>query len=202
MQKIHVTYRKVSELIPYARNARTHSDEQVAEIAASIKEFGWSDPIVLDGENGILAGHGRLLAARKLGLSEVPTIDLHGLTPAQKKAFVIANNKLAEKAGWDEELLGLEMADLKALDYDLSLTGFDMGEIDALIADVQDHPQEDPDEDLPEAPEQPVTKTGDVWVLGVHRLMCADSTKPENLRILMGEKEDIMGGGTCSQTST
>jgi ParB-like chromosome segregation protein Spo0J len=114
----------VEELIPYARNARTHSDAQVAQIAASIREFGWTNPILLDGQSGIIAGHGRLLAARKLGMSEVPCIELAGLTETQRKAYILADNKLAMNAGWDDEMLRLELGDLAAMDFDMALTGF------------------------------------------------------------------------------
>lgn len=127
-----VDFRPAAALIPYARNARTHSEAQVAEIAASIREFGWTNPILVDGDNGVIAGHGRLLAARKLGLDTVPVIELAGLTEAQKRAYVIADNKLALNAGWDMELLGIELGELEALGFDLSLTGFGEEEIDCV----------------------------------------------------------------------
>lgn len=130
---ITITQRKVDELIPYVRNSRTHSDEQVAQIAASIKEFGWTNPILVDGEGVIIAGHGRLMAARKLGYSEVPTIELRDLTDAQKKAYVIADNRLALNAGWDNEMLTLELGELAAEGYNLDLLGFDTKELDALL---------------------------------------------------------------------
>src|SRR5688500_3851999 len=170
-----VEYRAVTALIPYVRNARTHSDAQVAQIAASIREFGWTNPILVDGDNGIIAGHGRLLAARKLGLSEVPVIELAGLSEAQKRAYVIADNKLALNAGWDNELLALEFGDLESLGFDLSLTGFDDLEI-ASIRSLANPGLTDPD-DIPETPVQPVSIAGDVWILGKHRLICGDSTK-------------------------
>jgi ParB-like chromosome segregation protein Spo0J len=119
-----IVARKVEELIPYARNARTHSDAQVAQIAASIREFGWTNPILLDGQSGIIAGHGRLLAARKLGMSEVPCIELAGLTETQRKAYILADNKLAMNAGWDDEMLRLELGDLAAMEFDMALVGF------------------------------------------------------------------------------
>lgn len=131
---LKVEQRKVEELIPYARNARTHSDKQVAHLAGLIREFGWTNPILIDGDNGIIAGHGRLAAARKLGLTEVPVIELKHLTPAQKRAYILADNKAALNAGWDSELLTLELADLKELDLDMELTGFELGEIDELLA--------------------------------------------------------------------
>jgi ParB-like chromosome segregation protein Spo0J len=127
-----IEYRSLDALIPYARNARTHSDAQVAQIAASIREFGWTNPVLVDGDNGIIAGHGRLLAARKLGMSQAPVIELAGLSEAQKRAYILADNKLALNAGWDDELLALEFADLASLGVDLSLTGFGEDEILAL----------------------------------------------------------------------
>ena len=132
-----LVWRNVADLIPYARNSRTHSDEQVAQIAASIKEFGWTNPILTDGDNGLIAGHGRLLAARKLGQKEVPTIELTGLTDTQKKAYIIADNKLALNAGWDDEMLKIEIADLLADGFTLSVLGFDADELQKLL-DVPD----------------------------------------------------------------
>lgn len=191
MQKLAIKYRSVDSLIPYARNARTHSEEQVSRIAASIKEFGWTNPILIDGENGIIAGHGRVMAARKLGIIEVPTIELSDLTDTQKRAYILADNKLALDAGWDEELLSLELADLKDLDFDLGLTGFSTDELDELLADAEEHPTEDPEAEQPDPPENPVTKQGDVWILGVHRLYCGDSCKPESIGKVLGSD----GGG-------
>lgn len=129
-----IVYLPVAGLVPYVSNARTHSDDQVAQIAASIKEFGFTNPILIDGDKGIIAGHGRLQAARKLGLDSVPTIELHGLSDAQRRAYILADNKLALNAGWDNELLALELADLADLDFDLSLVGFDDDELAALLA--------------------------------------------------------------------
>jgi ParB-like chromosome segregation protein Spo0J len=133
-----LVWRNVADLIPYARNSRTHSDEQVAQIAASIKEFGWTNPILTDGDNGLIAGHGRLLAARKLGHKEVPTIELTGLTDTQKKAYIIADNKLALNAGWDDEVLKVELAELQELDFNLDITGFSALEIAALSLEEKD----------------------------------------------------------------
>jgi len=129
---VKITQKKVTELIPYVNNSRTHSDEQIAQIAASIKEFGWTNPILVDGSNGIIAGHGRLLAARKLGYEEVPTIELADLTETQKKAYIIADNRLALNAGWDNEMLALELGEIGELGFDLDLTGFNAEEIQAL----------------------------------------------------------------------
>src|SRR5574340_1010850 len=134
-EQLRVEYRKIETLIPFARNPRTHSEAQIAKLASSIVEFGWTQPILVDGANGVIAGHGRLAAARKLGLDEVPVIELGHLTPAQKRAYVISDNRLALDAGWDEEMLALELAELSEAGYDLALTGFDEAEIDALLAD-------------------------------------------------------------------
>lgn len=148
--ELKVVYRQVNDLIPYARNARTHSDEQVTRIASSIKEFGFTNPILIDGDNGILCGHGRLAAAKKLGLREVPTIELSGMTDAQKRAYILADNKLALDAGWDESFLKLELKELEAIGADLDLTGFDDEELTALLADDEgDEFPELPDNDLP-----------------------------------------------------
>ncbi|WP_051090244.1 site-specific DNA-methyltransferase [Caldimonas manganoxidans] len=192
MNSLNVEYRKVEALIPYARNPRTHPDAQIAKIAASIVEFGWTNPILVDGESGIIAGHGRLAAARKLGLTEVPVIELGHLTPAQKRAYVIADNRLALDAGWDEELLALELAELSEAGYDLALTGFEGEEIEALLAeataDAQTEPDaEDPDaaDDVPEAPAVPVSRPGDIWAIGPHRLICGDATDPDVIAALM-----------------
>ncbi|MEP9390576.1 site-specific DNA-methyltransferase [Mesorhizobium sp. KR9-304] len=186
-----IEYRPLSELIPYARNARTHSDRQIAEIAASIREFGWTNPILVDGENGIIAGHGRLLAARKLGMAEVPVIELDGLTEAQKRAYVIADNKLALNAGWDDELLALEFGDLQSLGFDLALTGFGEDEIAALMS----HGTvglTDPDE-VPATPKEAASRAGDIWVMGKHRLVCGDSTDPEAVSLaLAGVSPNLM----------
>lgn len=188
---ITITHRKVDELIPYVRNSRTHSDEQVAQIAASIKEFGWTNPILVDGDGVIIAGHGRLLAARKLGFDEVPTIELRDLTEAQKKAYVIADNRLALNAGWDNEMLTLELGELAAEGYNLDLLGFDTKELDALLNPEVVDGLVDEDE-VPEAGPEPITKPGDVWVLGRHRLMCGDSTSIESLeRLCAGQLVDM-----------
>jgi site-specific DNA-methyltransferase (adenine-specific) len=173
----------VANLVPYARNSRTHSAAQVDKIAASIKEFGFLNPVIVDGENGIIAGHGRILAAQKLGLETVPTIEAAHLTDAQRKAYIIADNRLALDAGWDDEMLRVELQDLDAVDFDLTLTGFDLDEIAALTADEPTEGLTDEDA-VPEVPEQPVTVEGDVWLLGRHRLMCGDSTRIDHLEKL------------------
>src|SRR6478735_3255212 len=152
---LRVEYRPVTSLIPFAKNARTHSDAQVAQIAASIREFSWTNPILVDGENGVIAGHGRLLAARKLGMDTVPVIELAGMSETQKRAYIIADNKLSLNAGWDEELLGLELADLGSFGFDLSLTGFSELEIGSLTS-RGNAGLTDPDE-IPEAPAHPTS---------------------------------------------
>jgi DNA modification methylase len=182
-KNLQITYRPIESLIPYARNSRTHSDAQVAQIAASIKEFGWTNPVLIDAEGGIIAGHGRIMAGRKLGITEAPCIVLDGLTEAQRRAYVIADNKLALNAGWDIDLLKIELGDLQALDFDLSLTGFDPGELGNLLADKTEG-LTDPDA-VPETPVNPVTVLGDVWLMGKHRLMCGDSTVATDVEALL-----------------
>jgi DNA modification methylase len=179
-------------LIPYARNSRTHSDEQVAQIAASIREFGFTNPVLIGADNDIIAGHGRVLAARKLGVEQVPCIRLGHLTDAQKRAYVIADNKLALNAGWDDEFLKLELQELDEAGFDLELTGFNEDELKALMSVEVIEGNTDPDE-VPEVPEDPVTVLGDIWTLGNHRLMCGDSTSIDAAEKLMdGEKADIV----------
>jgi DNA modification methylase len=181
----------VESLVPYARNARTHSDEQVAQIAASIKEFGFTSPLLVDGDNGILAGHGRLAAARKLGLIEVPVIELAHLSPQQRKAYILADNRLALNAGWDEDLLKLELSELADLDFDLDLIGFTDKELDVLLGADENAGLTD-DDAVPEVPEEPVSKRGDVWILGEHRVMCGDSTMLADVEKLMdGQLADM-----------
>ena len=182
----------VDTLIPYARNARTHNDAQVAQIAASIAEYGWTNPILTDGERGVIAGHGRLMAARKLGLNEVPVIELAHLTPEQKKAYILADNRIAENAGWDQELLKLELAELQAADYDLSLMGFTDDEIDDLLNPQDEGGGLTEDDAIPEPPVDPVSRPGDLWILGNHRLLCGDSTVLSDVERLMdGQLADM-----------
>lgn len=182
---------KLDALIPYARNSRTHSDAQVAQIAASIKEFGFTNPVLIDETGSIIAGHGRVMAARKLAIADVPSIRLTHLTEAQKKAYVIADNKLALNAGWDDEMLAVELTDLKDMGFDLDLTGFSTDEIEALLAPVGTEGLTDEDA-VPEVPEAPVTVLGDVWLLGKHRLMCGDSTSIDAVdKLMVGQKADM-----------
>jgi site-specific DNA-methyltransferase (adenine-specific) len=181
----------VEALIPYAKNSRTHSDAQVAQIAASIKEFGWTNPILIDGTKGIIAGHGRLMAARKLGYSKVPVIELKDMTESQKKAYVIADNQLAMNAGWDMDLLKIEVADLNEDGFDLELLGFDSKMLDSLLAPEVTEGLTDEDA-IPEVPKEPKTKLGDVYILGEHRLMCGDSTSIEAVEKLTDGLVDIL----------
>ena len=174
---------KIDKLIPYARNSRTHSDEQVAQIAASIKEWGWTTPVLVDDTGQIIAGHGRIMAARKLGMAEVPVIVAEGWTDAQKRAYVIADNKLALNAGWDNELLALELGELGDLGFDLDLTGFTDEEIAALMPVELEPGLTDPD-DAPAVQENSITVPGDVWIMGKHRLLCGDSTSVSDLEKL------------------
>jgi DNA modification methylase len=183
----------IERLIPRAINPRTHSDQQVAQIAASIREFGWTNPILVGPDHVIIAGHGRLLAARKLGMRELPVIVLRHLTEAQRRALVIADNQLALNAGWDEEMLKLELAALQQEDFNIELIGFDDDELARLLAD-QDAAEGLTDEDaVPDVPEVPVTVSGDLWILGNHRVLCGDATAPTNVeRLLAGDAADLV----------
>jgi DNA modification methylase len=180
----------VADLIPYARNSRTHSPQQIDKIAASIREFGFLNPIIVDGQNGIVAGHGRVMAAQKLGLASLPVIEAAHLTEAQKRAYVIADNRLALDAGWDNDMLKIELQDLDAEGFDLSLTGFNPDEIGNFLAEPTEG-LTDADA-VPEVPAVPVTVEGDVWLLGRHRLMCGDSTSIDAVeRLMAGRKANI-----------
>jgi len=175
------------DLVPYSKNSRTHSNEQIDQIANSMREFGFTNPVLIDENGGIIAGHGRVMAAKHLGLAHCPCLRLPHLTDAQKRAYVIADNKLALNAGWDDEILRLELADLKTLEFDLGLTGFSDDELTELLALNDATPEGNTDEDaVPEAPAQPITVLGDVWVLGKHRLMCGDSTSVDAVSKLLG----------------
>lgn len=178
--------RPIGSLIPYARNSRTHSDAQIQQLAASMREWGWTNPVLVDEAGGIIAGHGRVLAAQRLQISEVPVIVASGWTDAQKRAYVIADNKLALNAGWDADVLADELASLRDGGFDLDLVGFDADELDGLLGDDDESDGlTDPDE-TPEPPAQPITRTGDVWVMGQHRLRCGDSTSAADMAALMG----------------
>ncbi len=180
----------IGRLRPYERNPRTHSPEQVDQIAASIVEFGFTNPILVDGERGIIAGHGRLMAAERLGLETVPVIVLDHLTEAQRRAYVIADNKLALNAGWDDALLAEELAALDADGFEMSVTGFSDDELADLLDGGEDGQTDD--DAVPEVPEAPVSRLGDVWVMGPHRLLCGDATVPADVeRVLAGALADM-----------
>lgn len=185
---MEIVNKTIAELTPYARNSRTHSPEQVAQIVASIREFGWTNPVLIDDGGEIIAGHGRVLAARELGMGDVPCIVLAGLTEAQKRAYVIADNKLALNAGWDDDMLRLELAELQGLDFDLGLIGFADDELDMLLAQDPGQGLTDPDE-VPEVQDAAVSVRGDIWLLGEHRIMCGDSTSANDVGTLLA------GGG-------
>lgn len=186
---LKVVWRKTASLAPYAKNARTHSDAQVAQIAASITEYGFTNPVLIDEKGGIIAGHGRVQAANVLKRATVPCIVLSGLTAAQRRAYVIADNKLALNAGWNEELLRAELGALKLAGFDLALTGFTDAELRPIFAEQGNT---DPDE-APPVPTAPVSRTGDLWLLGEHRLLCGDSTKAEDVEALLaGAKPHLM----------
>jgi DNA modification methylase len=187
--RLKIAYRKVDGLKPYARNARTHSDKQIEQIAASIRQFGFTNPVLIDGAGDIVAGHGRVAATRKLGFDEVPVIELAHLSEAKRRAYVIADNRLAELAGWDREILAIELQVLSdmELDFDLEITGFETAEIDLLLDDddVSDH---NPADDVPEpVPGPAITRPGDIWHLGRHKLICGDAQDADTYRLLMGE---------------
>ncbi len=179
----------VDRLIPYARNARTHTDEQVAQIAASIAEFGWTNPLLIGADGIIIAGHARLAAARKLSMADVPVIVLDHLSETQRRALVLADNRLALNAGWDEDMLRVELESLKESDFDLDLVGFTEEELEQFLAEPEQTREGRTDEDaVPEEPEQAITKPGDLWILGEHRLLCGDATE-------LVDVEKVLGGG-------
>ena len=185
----------LARLQPYAKNAKVHGADQVAKLAASMAEFGWTVPCLVGEDGELIAGHGRVLAATQLGLTEAPVIVLGHLTEAQRRAYRIADNRLAESP-WDEALLSVELQELLAEDYDLSLVGFSVGELDKLLAYVAEDDGDEggaggtvPPVTIPEPPRNPASRTGDLWILGDHRLLCGDSTKHDDVRCLMkGER--------------
>lgn len=193
----HTTEMKMvetSKLIPYVNNARTHSQEQVNKLRGSLREFGFINPVIIDSDFNVIAGHGRLMAAKEEGIEEVPCVLVDYLTEAQKKAYILADNRYAQDAGWDEELLRLEIEALEGMDFDVSLTGFDDQEIADLFADGESTGAEDDDFDLSDALEKAAfVERGDVWVVGRHRLMCGDATSPEDVATLMdGKKANLI----------
>ena len=178
----------IEKLVPYARNARTHSKEQILQLRASLREFGFVNPVIVDKDLNIIAGHGRILAAKEEGITEVPCVFAEHLTEAQKRAYIIADNRLAMNAGWDMEMLSVEISELQGADFDLSVLGFDEAELSKLMGDIED--VKDDDFDVDEELKKPaVTKVGDLWLLGNHRLICGDSTKIETFTVLMDGKQ-------------
>ena len=184
----------LARLQPYAKNAKVHGADQVAKIAASMAEFGWTVPCLVAEDGELIAGHGRVLAAAQLGLSEAPVIVLGHLTEAQRRAYRLADNKLTELGTWDEALLSAELRDLLADDYDLSLVGFSDGELDALLAGGTplDGVGRESEDEIPEAPEDPVTRPGDLWILGDHRLLCGDATVASDVERLLGPVKPLL----------
>jgi ParB-like nuclease domain len=180
-----VGYRKTGELKPYQANARTHSKAQIRKIAESIRSFGFTNPVLIDAQDRIVAGHGRVQAAKLLKMTTVPTIRLESLTPAQVRAYVLADNRLAEDAGWDQEILKIELQNIiLESEIDVSLTGFEIGEIDLIIGQVGDS---DPDDEISEVREEAVSRPGDLWLLGPHRLYCGDARSEASFSTLMGD---------------
>jgi len=178
----------IDKLVPYARNARTHSKEQILQLRASLREFGFVNPVIVDKDLNIIAGHGRILAAKEEGITEVPCVFAEHLTEAQKRAYIIADNRLAMNAGWDMEMLSVEISELQGVDFDLSVLGFDEAELSKLMGDIED--VKDDDFDVDEELKKPaVTKFGDLWFLGNHRLICGDSTKIDTFTVLMDGKQ-------------
>lgn len=188
----HLNRVAIDALKPFARNARTHSKAQIAQIARSIERFGFTNPVLVSDDLTILAGHGRVAAAKSLGMAEVPVVRLSHLSEDERRAYVLADNRLAEKAGWDQEILALELGALCDLDFDVTLTGFDIAEADAIIAAVEDASPASQGRDeadwRPPPPEQPVTRPGDLWVLGRHRLLCGDARFTASFDLLMNEE--------------
>lgn len=177
----------IDRLVPYARNARTHSKEQILQLRASMREFGFVNPVIVDKDYNIIAGHGRILAAKEEGITEVPCVFAEHLTEAQKRAYIIADNRLALNAGWDAEMLSVEIADLQGADFDISLLGFDDAELSKLMGNIEDIKDDDFDIDG-ELQKPIITRQGDLWLLGHHRLVCGDSTKPDTFTLLMDGK--------------
>lgn len=182
----------IGKLVPYVNNARTHSKEQITKLRSSLREFGFVNPVIIDREFNVIAGHGRILAAKEENIEQVPCVFVDYLTEAQKKAYILADNRFALDAGWDEDMLRVEMEALQGMDFDISLTGFDEAEIADLFAADDNEAQEDDFDEDAALQAEPFVKTGDLWLLGKHRLLCADSTKPEDVKRLMdGKKANV-----------
>ena len=182
----------IGKLVPYVNNARTHSKEQITKLRSSLREFGFVNPVIIDREFNVIAGHGRILAAKEENIEQVPCVFVDHLTEAQKKAYILADNRFALDAGWDEDMLRVEMEALQGMDFDVSLTGFDEAEIAALLSLDDGEAQEDDFDEDAALQAEPFVKAGDLWILGRHRLLCADSTKPEDVKLLMdGKKANV-----------
>lgn len=182
----------IEKLVPYARNARTHSKGQILQLRSSLREFGFINPIIVDKDLNIIAGHGRVLAAKEEGITEIPCVFVEHLTEAQKRAYIIADNRLAMNAGWDAEMLSVELSELQGVDFDVSLLGFDEAELNKLLGGIEDVKDDDFDVDA-ELQKPTITKPGDLWLLGNHRLVCGDSTKAETFDLLMdGKKANLV----------
>ena len=177
----------IDKLVPYARNARTHSKEQILQLRASLREFGFVNPAIVDKDLNIIVGHGRILAAKEEGIKEIPCVFVEHLTEAQKRAYIIADNRLAMNAGWDAEMLSVEITDLKGTDFDISLLGFDDAELNKLLGSIEYVKDDDFDVEV-ELQKPAITLAGDLWLLGKHRLVCGDSTKPDTFTLLMQDK--------------
>jgi DNA modification methylase len=190
--ELTVQHRPIESLAPYGKNPRSHSEAQVDQIAASIREYGWTNPVLVDGEHGVIAGHGRLLAAKKLGLAEVPVIELAHLTRAQRRALVLADNKIAENAGWDFALLRDELLALDHMNFDLGLIGFAPGEIEQIMNWAPPNGGLTEPDEAPAAPVDPVTRLGDTWICGRHRVRCGDATRSADVRALLGAVEPML----------
>jgi len=189
---MEIIKKPIDSLIPYAKNARVHDEAQIAQIAGSIKEFGFNNPVLIDKDNGIIAGHGRVMAARKLGLTEVPTILLDHLNETQRKAYILADNRIAINSTWDNEMLSLELMDIKD-DVSLAMLGFSLDELDALLNPTQLTDGLTDEDAVPDVPIEPTTKLGDIYQLGNHRLMCGDSTSIDAVEKLMdGNQVDLI----------
>jgi ParB-like chromosome segregation protein Spo0J len=195
MNDLHIQHYPLDQLIPYARNARTHADEQISQIAGSIAEFGFVNPILVGDDNVIIAGHGRLMAAQRLGLKTVPVIMLAHLSETQRRALVIADNKIAENAGWDEEMLRLELQALREADFDLDITGFDFEDLERLLNGEQAENQGLTDDDAaPEIQENPISQPGDLWLLGDHRVLCGPVGVADKIYLACNARRHGVGG--------
>ncbi len=189
---LEIVEKSVTSLKPYARNARTHSKKQVRQIATSIERFGFVNPVLVSDDDKIIAGHGRVQAAIQLGIKTVPTLTLSHMSEAERRAYILADNKLAENAGWDREILAIELQGLIDLNFEVELTGFSLAEIDFTLDEARDAKtamRDEPEDKVPEVPGEPVTQMGDLWRLGNHRLLCGDAQEPAHFARLLGNEQ-------------